>query len=106
MTITFLLQIIQLIVAIFGCGASAYWFFEEKYRARYEPALFFVWCFMLVLFRGSRFIFFPYILTEKVMIELYNSLANTIFLSGAMIVLFVSIVSIVNLKKKQEANKI
>jgi len=92
-----LLQYTQLLFAISGVVSCVIWYKIERHRVRYAPALLGVWCFLLVIFRISRFMFpVPLSVIE---VLTFNSLSNLLYLLGAASVTFISISSCKGIRK-------
>jgi cytochrome bd-type quinol oxidase subunit 2 len=85
---TDLLRWSQFIAAIIGAALSAVWFVVERRRVRYIPFMWGLWCMCLVAFRVAVF-YFPAVHTPEQVIIL-NSISNTVFLLGAVNVIFIT----------------
>jgi hypothetical protein len=97
MTTMCILQLCQLLFALSGLIACIIWFFFEKRRGRQAPFMMGAWCFLLSIFRISRFIVISPLSANEIII--YNSLSNTLFLLGGAMITFLAINSIRGGKK-------
>ena len=92
-----LLRWSQLIMAVIGAISCVAWFYIERYRNRQLPFMLGAWCFCLIAFRFAV-IFVPLPETPEE-IQILNSLSNTLYLLGAVIVSYTAISQVIGVFK-------
>lgn len=88
---------LQLITAMVGVVSSAVWFLMERRRVRHVPVMWGLWCGCLIAFRVAVF-YFPANYTAD-QVTILNSISNTLFLLGAIIVSTITIEHIIGAYK-------
>ena len=94
---TDILRWILPIIAFLGLASSIIWFLVERRRTRYIPVMWGLWCSGLLAFRVAVY-FFPVNHTPDQVLIL-NSISNTLFLSGSVIIVFINTLHIFGARK-------
>jgi hypothetical protein len=93
MTISILvISIFGFILKIIGAILSIIWYFKEKHRNKYAPVMFFIWCFLGIVYRIARW-YYPLFLTENTQL-IFRSFGDSLLLSATAMIVFLSVENI------------